>query len=103
MRAFGAPAEQVARYRARLIDEQRQRRVDIFPENWHAMCVFLGMGSQWRTEVGFGGRLYRGLEYASLPIVLAENRRVPHRQPIDVLMPQLRTLEATACTALNDD
>jgi hypothetical protein len=103
MRAFGASPDSLAQYRARLIEQAESNAVHIFPENWHATSVFLAMGSQWRIESGWGGRVYHGLDYAALPPVLAEHRRIVHRQPMDVLMPQLRTLEMAARDVLNQD
>jgi hypothetical protein len=103
MQACGAAPEAIVSYRAKLVAEAEQHAVDIFPENWHAWKVFRGMGSQWRTTGGMGGRVYEGLDYAALGIVLAEHRRVQPRQPLDVLMPQLRTLEGAAREILNAD
>lgn len=60
------------------------------------------MGSQWRVATfGLGGFLRLGLDYAALPIVLAEHRAIAHRQPIAELMPQLRELEHAALDELN--
>lgn len=101
MKSCGAPPEAIAAYRARLFSEAEQRAIGIFPENWHAWNVFRAMGSQWRTTGGFAGRIYEGLDYGALPIVLAEHRRVEPRQPLHVLMPQLRTLESAAREILN--
>lgn len=103
MREMGASPEQLSAYRERLFNEAEERRVSILPENWHAWHVFLGMGTQWRTTGGFGYRLYEGLDYAALPIVLAEHRDLQPRQPLPRLMPQLRTLEHAAREILNQD
>ncbi len=75
--------------------------VDLFPENWHAWCVFRAMKTQWDTLVVPGGLLYTGLRYASLPIVMAACRSVRHRQPLAVLMPQLQLLELAAMQVFN--
>lgn len=103
MQACGAPPETIAAYRAQLFSEAEQRSIDIFPENWHAWNVFRAMGSQWRVVAGFGGKSYEGLDYASLPIPLAEHRHVQPRQPLHLLMPQIRTLERAAREILNRD
>jgi hypothetical protein len=103
MQATGASREVVSAYRAQLVREAEERAIYIFPENWHAWKVFRGMGTQWRVTGGFGSRLYEGLDYSALPVVLAEHRQVQPRQPLHVLMPQLRTLEAAARDILNQD
>lgn len=59
------------------------------------------MRTQWRAIAGFGALLHLGLDYGALAPVLAENRRNPHRVPIEELMPQLRTLEHAAREELN--
>jgi len=103
MRAAGASPESLAAYRRRLVAEIEARSIELFPENWHAFSVFLRMGDQWRIAAGFGGIHYLGLDYAALPPVLEECRRLQHRQPMDRLMPQLRTLVRAARAVLNDD
>lgn len=59
------------------------------------------MATQWRTCAGFGVFLRTGLDYAALPLVLAEHRDNPHRRPIPELMPQLRELEIAALLEFN--
>lgn len=103
MRAAGATAASLAAYRRRLEEAVAVRSIELFPENWHAFSVFLRMGDQWRIATGAGGLLFLGLDYGALPPVLEECRRVPHRQPMDRLMPQLRTLVRAARAVLNDD
>lgn len=39
--------------------------VEVYPEHWTALSVFLAMQTQWR--VGFGGET--GLDYSALPMV----------------------------------
>lgn len=73
----------------------------VWPQHWHALQVFQGMGTQWRVVAGLAGLMYMGLDYGGLRIVLAENRRVPHRQPFERLMPQLRQMELSARAELN--
>jgi hypothetical protein len=101
-RAFGASAAQLEALRGS-IERQRPPGVGIWPRHWHAWRVFVGMGSQWRTKDRQGGLLYEGLDYAALPVVLREHRRLPrrYRQPLARLMPQLRTLEGAAREQLN--
>jgi len=76
-------------------------RFEVWPDHWHALQVFLGMGSQWRIVGGMAGLLYQGLDYGALEPVLRAHKRGPHRQPMKRLMPQLRRLEAAAADVLN--
>lgn len=103
MRAAGATAEQLQTYRARINEQIEQNAIDVFPENWHALSVFLRMGDQWRVVAGFNGMRYLGLDYAALTPVLEECRRVKPHQPMPRLMNQLRTLARTARRILNED
>lgn len=86
----------IEEWRLALTEQARESGIDIWPEHWHAFNVFLSMGTQWRSVAGFGGVLRMGLDYAALPVVLAEHRSVEHRQPLDLLMPQLRIMEYAA-------
>lgn len=63
--------------------------------------VFRGMATQWRLLVGMGGAVYQGLRYECLPLVMAANKAVPHRQPLDELMAQIACLERAALDVLN--
>lgn len=103
-RAMGASESALARLRASIeAAKGLSKQVLVWPEHWHALKVFLAMDTQWRTHLGVRGLFYEGLDYAALPPVLAEHRRLPRRlrQPMDRLMPQLRTLELEARTHLN--
>jgi hypothetical protein len=103
-KAMGASPAQLEKLRGS-IERQRPPPPVIWPQHWHAWRVFVGMGSQWRTKERAGGvLLYEGLDYAALPVVLDEHRRLPrrYRQPLARLMPQLRTLEHAAREVLNE-
>jgi hypothetical protein len=102
---MGASAGQLERLRGAI---ERQHGVHeptpVWAVHWHAFAVFCAMASQWRVRDGAKGTLYDGLDYGALEPVLHEHRRaLPRRlrQPIERLMPQLRTLEAAARDELN--
>lgn len=104
LRAMGASPATLAQARAQLgLDAPGDpARVPVLAENWHASLLFLAMGTQWRLRTLPDGALWwDGLDYAALPLPLAELRHVPHRQPLPVLMPQLRQLERAALRCLN--
>lgn len=96
-----APAHVKAAVQQSIVAHRGRADFHVLPECWHAVKVFEGMGSQWRVIPGPRHPLFIGLDYAALPVVLAEKRRIAHRQPLDVLMPQLRFLEAEARSHLN--
>lgn len=85
------------------IDRERQDAVvDIWPEHWHAVNVFLSMGTQWRLELGMRGPVYFGLDMAASGPALREHRRIKHALPLDRLMPLLRRFEREAIKARNE-
>jgi Phage related hypothetical protein (DUF1799) len=104
-RAYGASASQLEALRGSI---ERQRGIageyGVWPQHWHAWLVFSGMGTQWRTTRDGGAVVYEGLDYAGLPSVVQEHRRLPrrYRQPYPRLMRQLRTLECAARKELNE-
>lgn len=68
--------------------------IEVMPENWDAMRIFLAMGTQWR-RAGWVG-VATGLDYAALPVVSAA---------LDVpaggdLFARLRILEGAALAAM---
>lgn len=96
------PAHVVAEARAAVA--ARPNLLPVLPQGWHAVEVFVRMGDQWRVSVGMGGAFYQGLDFSALPIVLAAVKPlVPEhlRQPLSVLLDQLRTLAAGARDVLN--
>lgn len=103
LQAWGAPQNVIDAYRRGLIEEAKRLGVEVWPQHWHAVRVFMAMGSQWRVVAGFGGARTLGMDYGALPPVLDEHRRSRHRQPMRRLMPQLRTLEAAALEVLNKE
>jgi len=48
------------------MDDFDEACVEVWPDNLHAVNVFILMDTQWRT--GMAGRT--GLDYAALPVVL---------------------------------
>lgn len=89
--------------RAWLSRSQHEGDVEVWPEIWHAVNVFLSMASQWRVLV-IGPRLhYQGLDLAAIGAPLREHRRIAHAVPFDELMPMLRLLERAARDVLNKD
>lgn len=69
---MGAPPELVARM-------QDNMDIDIWPENWTAVRLFIALQTQWR--IGKGGPT--GLDYSALPVVFTGvglRRREARRQ-----------------------
>lgn len=78
--------------------------MQVWPEHWHAWCVFRDVETQWRCSVLPDGRLWwHGLDYSALGLVMAAHRANPHRQPLPVLMQQLHQLEVVAANARNEE
>ena len=102
LQRFGAPQQALDEMQACIEQGARDASADVLEENWHAVNVFFAMGTQWRVAAGMGAAMhYEGLDYAALPLVLAEHRATPHRQPLVRLMPQLRVMEHAAREQLN--
>lgn len=78
--------------------KERNRRVQtaVWPEHWHALVVFQGMHTQWNFITGLGGAVRTGLNYASLPHVIACSKSSVEkrlRQRRGVLFQQLQVME----------
>jgi len=73
--------------------------VEIWPENWQALQVFLGMATQWRVSMGMSGMIWSGLDYNALPIV--EDRLGVAADLRADTFNRLRIMEAAARRALN--
>lgn len=71
---------------------------EIYAENAEIVGAFLSLATQWRVIVGFGGAMWQGLEYASIPVVLSalaiEDRAGAFAG--------LRIMEAAALRVLNE-
>ena len=96
------PAHVIAEARAAI--ESRPNLFPVLPQGWHAVEVFVRMSDQWRIAVGMGAVHYQGLDLSALPVVLAAVKPlVPDhlRQPLSVLLDQLRALAAGAKPVLN--
>jgi hypothetical protein len=92
---LGASEDDIDALREQLRQQQQADLVEVLPENWHAVSVFVSMGTQWIWESG----VRRGLQYASLPFARAEHRHGRFVVPLPQLMRQLRTLEGAVLTA----
>ena len=68
--------------------------VEVMPENWGAMRIFLAMDTQWR-RAGMAG-VASGLDYAVLPVVAAALALTLDAD----LLARLRILEGAALTAM---
>ena len=68
--------------------------IEVWPENWDAMRVFLGMETQWR-RAGMAG-VAVGLDYAALPVVTGALGVALDED----LLARLRILEGAAVKAL---
>ena len=101
MRAMGASFKQLQQTRDGLLLAHASALFEVWPEHWHAVCVFCAMSSQWSVLLGMQGLHYQGLRYESLPIVLAAHKHNPQRQPLAALLDQLRCLERAAVELLN--
>ena len=104
MRAFGVAAEVLEQARADIAQRNKDAVHYVWPENWHAVLAFIEMETQWRLVPTMTSVLYQGLEYASLPVVLAALKpRVPAAccRPLASLMPQLRSMERHAAVIRN--
>lgn len=97
LRQFGAPAEVLRATQNRLEAEAAERTVPIWPENWHAVIVFVRMATQWNWAAPWRGIPVRtGLRLEALPVVQAAARReVPRRLRVkpDRLLQQLQLME----------
>jgi hypothetical protein len=82
----------VAQLAARAVREPPA--VEVMPENWGAVRVFVAMGTQWR-RAGTAG-LPVGLDYAALPPVAGALDVVVDAD----LLARLRLMETTASAAL---
>lgn len=77
------------------------QNVEVWPENWQALQVFLAMATQWRIGIGINGMLWLGLDYNALPVV-EDRLELPVAERADVFS-RLRVLEAVARRALNEE
>lgn len=104
LRQWGAPPEVITATQQRLAAEAQQATVDVWPENWHALGLFLALETQWNVAVGLAGARRLGLRYEAVTPLLQDMVRaeVPRRlhQPPAVLMRQLLQLEDTALKAM---
>jgi hypothetical protein len=95
-RALGASEDDIDALRQQLRQQQQASLVQVLPENWHAVSVFVSMSTQWIWDSG----KRRGLQFASVPMARAEHRAGQFVVPLSKLMQQLRVLEGAALTAM---
>lgn len=104
LRLWNAAPEVLRAMSERLQAEAQAVLVDVWPENWHAVCAFVGMATQWQWVTPWGAAPQRvGLRMEALPAVLPMVRgQVPRRwrQPHSRLLTQLQHLEQDALLAL---
>lgn len=97
LRQFGAPAEVLRAAEQRLKAEADAVTLPVWPENWHAVNLFLALATQWHWVAPWRLPAQRtGLRLDAVPTVLPMVRRaVParHRQPYAVLLRQLQAME----------
>lgn len=70
------------------------RDIEVWPENWQIMLVFIDMLSQW--NVGMNGVI--GLRYEAMPMVLQVHGIKPDRDLFD----GIRVMERAALHELNE-
>lgn len=103
LEAFGCAPEVIEEARQAIKAQADAVDFLVWPENWHAVMLFLGMRTQWRWVIGAAAAARTGLDYSALPSVRpAVLQLVPpeRRQPWPELLPQLQVME---CAVLEDD
>lgn len=92
---------------ARLEAESGAATVPVWPENWHALTVFIGMSTQWNWVAPWRGQPQRtGLRLEALPVIQAAVRRdVPRRLRVSdaQLLEQLQCMEDAALDQMRKD
>ena len=101
LRQLGAPADVIQATQQRLAAEAEHWHVDIWPDNWHAVQLFVALATQWHWVAGMAAVQRTGLRYEALQVPAVQalvDAQVapPLRQPPAVLMRQLQVLEDTA-------
>lgn len=98
----------MAEWRAALHADAAAQQLDVWPEHWHAVQIFLAMETQWRVAAGMAGLVWLGLDYSAIdaaeriarphvPRALRMHRRGQRPQLHD----QLRLLEQHGAAARN--
>lgn len=88
-KALGMPVEF-------LMDSDKYRHVDVYPDNWRTVLIFSDVLTQWRT--GPGGLV--GLDYGILPLVF-RMREIP-RDDRPELFDGIRVMESAALAAIRE-
>ena len=99
LRRFGAPPEVLLAAEQQLAADALGDTISVWPENWHAVRVFLALATQWHWAATGHGSRRTGLRYEAIAAVLPAVRLAvhrKHRQAYPVLLGQLQTLEDSA-------
>jgi hypothetical protein len=71
MAAAGAPPDVIERTLARE-SEAENDLLEIWPEHWNTVTVFLALSTQWKREIPAmsGTMIWRGMDYAAIEPVI---------------------------------
>lgn len=73
---------------------------ELWPEHWDAWQVFMGVGSQWRLQIGMGAALWQAPSYVEVERVM-ERYRVPAADQ-DETFRRYQVLESEALKVMNE-
>lgn len=73
--------------------------VEVWPDNWRAVRLFLAVETQWRLALGFGVSVHSGLDYCG---VEAAMRRLRIDDADGELFADLQEMERAALPILNE-
>lgn len=102
--AFGVSDDVIEEVRQHLRLEQAAATQPVWPQNWHAVKLFLALSTQWQVVGGFGAALFAGLRYEAVPVVQSAVKAV---LPSELVRPwpevfgKLQAIEAAALKAMN--
>lgn len=95
----------VAATQVRLQAEAAAWCCDVWPENWHAVQLFVALATQWHwASAGLAGSRRTGLRYSAIrPVLPMVQQAVQQRwrQPYPTLMRQLQHMEDEALKAMS--
>lgn len=93
------PADQIAAAAAAGRDGgEGETGVEVWPQNWPAVRLFLAVETQWRVGFGFGVVAHLGLDYAAVEAAM----RMMRIEAGDTVFDDLRALERAALPILNE-
>ena len=73
--------------------------LEVFPDNWAAVQVFLQLETQWNVVAAMSGLVYVGLKYREVEPAM-KRERVPRRD-WPACWDDIRTMERAALPVLN--